>query len=191
MERIEGHRRRGSRALLAVALSAGVVLGAGPARADSAAALDRKVTAATAQLVASHDAARALAREARAILVFPQIVKGGFIFGGQFGDGALRESGRTTGYYRSIAASYGLQAGVQTFGYALFFMNDEALGYFRKSHGFELGVGPSLVVLDKGAAGALSTTTARSDVYAIFFDQKGLMGGLGLQGTKITEIHPK
>jgi lipid-binding SYLF domain-containing protein len=176
---------------LALALLAGVLSRAEPAHAASAAELDRKANAAMKEMLASHDAARGLAREAKAILIFPQIVKGGFIFGGQFGDGVLREGGRTAGYYRSVAGSYGLQAGVQSFGYALFFMNQKALDYFRKSHGFELGVGPSIVVLDKGAAGALTTTTARSDVYALFFDQKGLMGGLGIQGTKITQIHPK
>jgi lipid-binding SYLF domain-containing protein len=178
------------RVLLVATLLARVVLVADPAQAARAADIDRKVDAAMPQLLASHPGARALAREARGILVFPNIVKGGFVFGGQFGDGALREGGRTTGYYRSLAVSYGLQAGVQAFGYALFFMNDRALDYLRKSHGFELGVGPSLVVLDKGAAGALTTTTGRSDVYAMFFDQKGLMAGIGLQGTKITPIHP-
>jgi lipid-binding SYLF domain-containing protein len=176
--------------LLGAALLVGALLLAPVAHAVDATELDRKVDTAMQQLLASHEGARALARDARAILVFPSIVKGGFLFGGQFGDGALREGRRTTGYYRSVAVSYGLQAGVQAFGYALFFMNQKALDYFRKSEGFELGVGPSLVVLDKGAAGALTTTTARSDIYAVFFDQKGLMGGLGVQGTKITRIHP-
>jgi lipid-binding SYLF domain-containing protein len=161
------------------------------ARAASAAELDRKAEAALQQLLATHDAARALAREARAILVFPNIVKGGFLFGGQFGDGALRSAGRTLGYYRSVAGSYGLQAGLQTFGYALFLMNDSALGYLDASKGWEIGVGPTLVVVDKGTAAALTTTTARSDVYAFFFDQQGLMAGIGLQGTKIFRIHPE
>jgi lipid-binding SYLF domain-containing protein len=174
-----------------LALAACAALLAAPAAdAASAAELDRKSAAALEQLVASNAGARTLAREARAILVFPTIVKGGFMFGGQFGDGALREGGRSVAYYRSLAASYGLQAGVQSFGYALFFMNAEALDYLRKSHGFEVGVGPSIVVLDHGAAGALTSTTARSDVYAVFFDQKGLMAGIGIQGTKITPIHP-
>jgi lipid-binding SYLF domain-containing protein len=177
--------------VLAVALCL-VVAGPGRvARAASAAELDRKSEAALQQLLASHDAARTLAREARAILVFPSIVKGGFLFGGQLGDGALRSGGRTLGYYRTVSASYGLQAGLQTYGYALFLMNDSALGYLDRSEGWEIGVGPTLVVVDKGTAGALTTTTARSDVYAFFFDQKGLMAGIGLQGTKITRIHPE
>lgn len=159
--------------------------------AGSAAELDRKAEAGLANLLASHEAARVLAREATAILVFPNIVKGGFLFGGQFGDGALRRGGHSVAYYRSVAASYGLQAGLQTFGYALFLMNEKAVAYLDKSDGWELGVGPTLVVVDKGSAGALTTTTARSDVYAFFFDQTGLMAGIGLQGTKITRIHPK
>jgi lipid-binding SYLF domain-containing protein len=176
-------------AIAAVALSMAAVL-ATPGWAGSAAELDRKSAAALQNLLASHDAARVLAKEARAILVFPNIVKGGFLFGGQFGDGALRRNGRSVAYYRSLAASYGLQAGVQTFGYALFLMNEKAIEYLDKSAGWELGVGPTLVVVDKGVAGALTTTTARSDVYAFFFDQQGLMAGIGLQGTKITRIHP-
>lgn len=175
---------------LAIALAC-VTLVAPAAHAASAANLDRDSKAALETLLASNAGARALAKEARAILVFPQIVKGGFLFGGQFGDGAMRERGRVTGYYRSLAASYGLQAGLQTFGYALFFMNEKALRYFHESAGFELGVGPSIVVADHGLATSLSTTTARSDIYAVFFDQKGLMAGIGIQGTKITPIHPK
>jgi lipid-binding SYLF domain-containing protein len=159
--------------------------------AASAAEIDRKVDVAIRDLMASHEAARLLAKEARAILVFPNIVKGGFLFGGQFGDGALRREGRSVAYYRSLAASYGLQAGVQTFGYALFLMNEKALEYLEKSAGWEIGVGPTLVVVDKGTASALTSTTARSDVYAFFFDQQGLMAGIGLQGTKITRIHPE
>lgn len=142
-------------------------------------------------LTRSNDAARSLARGAKAILVFPQIVKGGFLFGGQFGEGALRVGGKTDGFYRTVSASYGLQAGLQRFGYALFFMNDSALYYFRKTDGWEIGVGPTLVVVDKGVAAALTSTTARSDIYAFFFDQQGLMAGIGLQGTKIFRIHPQ
>jgi lipid-binding SYLF domain-containing protein len=177
-----------TRVALAVALTA---LAAPAAHAETAARLREKANESLRQLMASNDAARALASEAKAALVFPTIVKGGFLFGGQFGDGALIERESTTGYYRSVAASYGLQAGIQTFGYALFFMNDKALDYFRKTHGWEIGVGPTVTVLDHGMAGAITSTTARSDVYAIFFDQKGLMAGIGVQGTKITQIHPK
>jgi lipid-binding SYLF domain-containing protein len=86
------------------------------------------------------------------------------------------------------SASYGLQAGLQRYGYVLFFMTDSALAYLDRSDGWELGTGPSIVVADKGMAAGISKTTAGVDVYAFFFDQEGLMAGLGLQGTKITEV---
>ena len=95
---------------------------------------------------------------------------------------------RRLAYYNTVAASYGLQAGLQKFGYALFFMNDSALKWIDKSDGWEIGVGPSIVVVDVGAAASMTSTTAQSDIYAFFFDQKGLMAGLGLQGTKITRL---
>lgn len=161
------------------------------AHAASKVEIDRDVDSALQKLYESTPAAKVLSEKATAILVFPSIIKGGLIIGGQYGEGALREQGKTSGYYRSVALSYGLQAGAQTFGYALFFMNKEALDYLNKSEGWEVGVGPSIVVVDMGAAKALTTTTAKDDIYAFFFDQRGLMAGLGLQGTKITRIEPK
>jgi lipid-binding SYLF domain-containing protein len=104
------------------------------------------------------------------------------------GEGALLKDGKAAGYYNTIQVSYGLQAGIQKYGYALFLMTDSAMKYIDKSDGWEIGVGPSIVVMDVGAATSATTTTLQSEIYAIFFDQKGLMGGLGLQGTKITKI---
>jgi lipid-binding SYLF domain-containing protein len=157
--------------------------------AASAAEIDRNVDASLKTLFAESPSAKALAEKAKGILVFPAITKAGFIVGGQYGEGALRENGKTTGYYNSVAASYGLQAGIQKFGYALFFMSDSALEWIDKSDGWEIGTGPSIVVVDVGAATSLTTTTAKSDIYAFFFSQKGLMAGIGLQGTKITRIN--
>jgi len=174
--------------LLAVALAIAVIMTARPAVAASRAEINRDVDSALAILYAKDSDARTLTSQAKAVLVFPSIVKAGFLFGAQYGEGALREKGKTVGYYNTVAASYGLQAGVQVFGYALFFMTDSAVRYLANSGGFELGVGPSIVVLDAGAAKALTTTTAQKDMYAIFFNQKGLMAGLGLQGSKISRI---
>lgn len=166
------------------------VLSATAALAQSASAIDRNAKAALASLYQNTPGAKALADKAVAVLIFPTIVKGGFIFAGQFGDGALRRNGKTVAYYRSLAASYGFQAGIQAFGYVLFFMDDASLQYLNASDGWELGVGPSLVVLDAGFGKNLSTTTLQSGVYAFIFDQTGLMGGMGIQGTKITRINP-
>jgi len=140
------------------------------------------------KLYKSNSAARLLGEKAKAVLVFPSIVKAGFMFGGQTGDGVLLKNGRATGYYNTTAASYGLQAGIQEFGYALFFMNDSALSYLNKSDGWEVGVGPSIVVVDEGMGKSITSTTITQDVYAFIFSQKGLMAGLGIQGSKITKL---
>jgi lipid-binding SYLF domain-containing protein len=158
------------------------------ALAATAAEIDRDVDSALLKLYEKTPAAKELAKVAKGILVFPDIVKGGLIIGGQYGEGALRIDGKTVGYYSSVAASYGLQAGVQSFGYALFFITDNALDYLKKSEGWEIGVGPSIVIVDEGVAKSLTTTTAKSDIYAFFFDQKGLMAGIGIQGSKITKV---
>jgi lipid-binding SYLF domain-containing protein len=186
-ERTMFKARRGA-GLLAVALAMTVTITANPAMAASAAEINRNVDAALASMYASVPETRQLANRAKAVLVFPNIVKAGFLFGAQYGEGALRVRGKTAGYYNTAAASYGLQAGVQAFGYALFFMSDSARDYLSKSGGFELGTGPSIVVLDAGTAKAFTTTTLQNDIYAVFFDQKGLMAGLGLQGSKISRM---
>lgn len=156
--------------------------------AASAAEINSNVQTALEKLYAKSPKAKELSQTAKAILVFPDIVKGGFIVGGQYGEGAMIKDGRVIGYYNSVSASYGLQAGIQKYGYALFLMSDSMLSYLDKSDGWELGLAPNIVVVDVGAAGGLSTTSAKSAAYAFFFDQKGLMAGLGLQGTKITKI---
>jgi lipid-binding SYLF domain-containing protein len=159
--------------------------------ADTAAEIDNGVDVALLKLFNSSHAAKTLAPVAKGILVYPDVLKAGLVLGGQYGEGALRIDGKTTGYYNTVAASYGLQAGVQSFGYAMYFMNDEALAYVNKSDGWEVGFGPSIVVVDEGTASSLTTTSAKDDIYVFFFDQKGLMAGLGIQGSKITRITPE
>ena len=157
-------------------------------QAASVAELNRDASAVLAKLYAGAPKAKELAAVAKGILVFPSVVKAGFMVGGLFGEGALLKGGKAVAYYNTVAASYGYQVGVQTYGYVMFLMNDKALQYLDKSDGWEVGTGPSVVVLDKGAAGGLSTSSARDDVYAFIFSQKGLMAGAGLQGSKITKI---
>ena len=142
------------------------------------------------ELYKSAPTARLLGENAKAVLVFPSITKGGFIIGGQYGEGTLFRGQAVGGYYNSVAASWGLQAGIQSFGYALFYMNEDDIKYLNKTEGWEIGVGPTITVIDKGMANSFTTTTLREGVYAFFFEQKGLMAGLGIQGTKISRIDP-
>jgi lipid-binding SYLF domain-containing protein len=190
MKKVMNTNRLWQRVILTLTVAMLTAGSAGLALADSASQIDQNANQALAKLYQTTPGAKALADQAKAILIFPSIAKGGFIVAGQFGDGALRQHGKTVGYYRSISASVGFQAGVQTFGYVLFFMDEASLKYLDKSDGWELGTGPSLVVLDQGFGKKFSTTTLQKGVYAFIFDQKGLMGGIGLEGTKITKIHP-
>ncbi len=153
-------------------------------------AMDSEALAALHSLYDTTPAAKVLGREAVAILVFPKIVKAGFIVGAQYGEGVLLKHAKIVGHYNISAASYGLQAGGQSFAYAMFFMSRAAMGYLNESGGFEIGAGPSVVLVDQGMARSLTTTTLRKDVYAFVFGQRGLMAGVGLQGSKITRIRP-
>ena len=158
------------------------------AHAATAAELNASGKAALTRLYAQSDRAVRYGRDARAILVFPKIVKAGFMVGAQGGEGVLFVHGVPTAYYKIGAASFGLQAGGQSFSYALFLMNDKALRYLDRSDGWAIGSGPSVVVIDKGKAMSTTSTTLAEDVYAFPFGQKGLMAGLGLEGSKITRI---
>jgi lipid-binding SYLF domain-containing protein len=165
-----------------------LAVGSRTAEAASAAALDADGASSLQSLRRNNPVAEKLAATAKGILVFPSILKAGFMFGGQIGEGVLFEAGKPTAYYNSVAASYGFQAGIQQFGYALLFMDDASLANFEASSGFEVGVGPSVVLVDAGVGKTLSTTTVRNGIYAFIFDQKGLMAGIGIQGSKITRI---
>ena len=180
-----------SKLIIVLALTLAATLASAPgAQAASASEIRQKSRRALQSLYANNEGARALGKQAKAVLVFPEILKAGFILGAQHGDGTLFSNGQTIGYYSTNAASYGLQVGVQRFGYALFFMTDDDMAYLRRSGGWEIGVGPSVVIVDEGMARSMTTTTMRNGVYAFAFNQRGLMAGLGLQGSKIRRIHP-
>jgi len=162
-----------------------------PRRATQA-EINQKAATALQELYRSMPFAKTLVPKVKAILVFPQVYKAGLFFGGQYGNGvALSPAGIPLGYFNISAASYGLQAGGQQFSYALFVMTDEAIEYMKKTEGWEVGVGPSVVLVDEGIAKTLTTTTAKEGVYAFVFGHKGLMAGIGIQGSKITRINPE
>ena len=140
-------------------------------------------------LTATVPLAGILEQRAYAILVFPDVTKAGFMIGGEYGNGVLFRRGGVAGYYNTAGVSYGFQAGAETFGYAMFFMNEAAFRALNATEGFQIGAGPSVVVLDQGMAKTVTSSSLTSDVYAFVFGQQGLMGGVGLQGTKITKLN--
>lgn len=172
-----------------IALVAALVVPVSALAAEGRAALEREAQQIYQKLLASQPAAKALSRGAAAVLVFPKITKAGLVVGGQYGDGVLFKGGKVAGYYNTAGASYGLQAGAQQYAYAMFFMNEKALEALNQNDGLEVGVGPSVVVVDQGMGKSLTSTTAKDDIYAFIFSQKGLMAGIGLQGNKITKLN--
>jgi lipid-binding SYLF domain-containing protein len=160
-------------------------------RADAASAADLNQDAdhALQMLYRTNPAAAAIGKQAAAVLIFPNIVKAGLIFGGAYGEGELKVGNQIDGYYNSVTGSWGLQAGAQSYGYAVFLMNQRAIDYIHKTKGWEIGVGPTVVVVNEGVAKNLSTSTLKDDAYAFIFDQQGLMAGVSIEGSKISRIH--
>jgi lipid-binding SYLF domain-containing protein len=174
---------------LALAVMAALVFnGVHAAQAATAKEIDTNTRQALAKLYRNNATAESIGKQAKAVLIFPNIVKGGFIIGGSYGEGAMLSGDKTLGYYSSASASWGLQAGAQSYGYALFLMNDKAIQYVNKSKGWEVGVDPTVVVVDAGAAKNLSTSTLKDDAYSFTFGQQGLMAGISIAGAKVTKI---
>jgi lipid-binding SYLF domain-containing protein len=163
----------------------GVVNHANAASADQ---LNADADQALQTLYKTNPIAADLSKKARAVLVFPNIVKAGFVFGAAYGEGVLKRGAKVDGYFNSFTGSWGLQAGAQSYGYAVFLMTKKAESYLHRSHGWEIGVGPTVVIVNEGVAKNLSTSTLKDDAYAFIFDQQGLMIGISLEGTKISEI---
>lgn len=160
----------------------------GMANADSADELNVDSNQALQKLYKTNPLAEDISKRAKAILIFPKIVKAGLVFGGSYGEGVLEKGGEVAGYYNSVSASWGWQAGAESYAYVVFLMNEKALRYLEKTKGWEIGVGPTVVMVNEGVAKNLSSTTLKKDAYAFIFDQQGLMASLSIEGTKISRI---
>ena len=144
-------------------------------------------------LYATTPEARELRARSSGVLIFPDILKAGLLVGASGGNGVLfsPQNEHVLGFYNATSLSYGLQAGVQNYAEAMFFTTPDALSYLDDSNGWSVGAGPSVVVMEEGMARDLSSTTLRSDVYAFIYGQHGLMGGIGIQGQKITKLRSR
>ena len=173
-------------AVTVAALSLGTL--GGYAHATSAEELNTDAAQALQALYKSNPAAESIGKKARAILVFPKITKAGLVFGGSYGEGVLMKDSHPSGYYNTVSASWGWQAGAESYGYVLFLMTEKAVKYLETTKGWEVGVGPNVVVVNEGVAKNLTSTTLKDNAYAFIFDQQGLMASLSIEGTKITRI---
>jgi lipid-binding SYLF domain-containing protein len=180
------------RLLCACLLTIGIIGGNAPAsRAGSARDIDIGVDATLDKFFYNVRGARELARKSVGILVFPSVVKAGFGFGGEYGEGALRIHGRTVDYYNTVSASVGFQLGIQERSVIIMFMTPEALDQFRRTAGWKVGADASVAVITVGVGGSIDTNKITSPVIGFILDPKGLMYNLTLEGTKISRINPR
>ena len=127
-------------------------------------------------------------KNAPATLIIPRITKAGFVLGGAYGEGVLRINEAPVDYYSLASASYGLQIGAQQYSNIIFFMTEEALQNFRVKDGWELGADAEVVFRDRGYSIGVSSKTISKPVYALVFDQKGLLAGTSLVGAKFSRL---
>jgi lipid-binding SYLF domain-containing protein len=179
-----------SRSLILALIGALSLLTAAPheSRAASAYEIDVGVDETLDRFYYNIRGARELAHKAVGILVFPSVVKAGFGFGGEYGEGALRIRGRTVDYYNTLSASVGFQLGVQERSVIIMFMTPEALDQFRRTAGWKIGADASVAIITVGIGGSIDTNKITSPVVGFILDPKGLMYNLTLEGSKISRI---
>lgn len=173
-----------------VSLMVGFLL-AGTSHAATAREIDVGVDVALERFNEEVKGGKEFLASAKGLLVFPRVIKAGFVFGGEYGEGALRIGGETVDYYNTVAGSFGFQLGAQAKTVIIVFMEDEALRKFRESTGWEAGVDGSVAIVTVGAGGSIDTTNIRDPIVAFVFGQKGLMYNLTLEGSKFTKIEPE
>jgi len=174
--------------LHAIAWAICLVAASPTANAASAEEIEIKVDATLKLFRESVDGAEVFLQNAKGVLVFPNVFKAGFVFGGEYGEGALRIDGVTVDYYNTAAASFGLQLGAQTKRLIIVFLKQDALDRFRASRGWEAGVDGSVALVELGAGGSVDTTNTRDPIVGFMFGNKGLMANITLEGSKFTKL---
>ncbi len=172
-------------------LMASIVL-PGVASAATAQAIDASADKILQKFKETHQGADAALKQAKGVLVFPEIVKAGFIVGGSYGEGALRINDKSVAYYSIGSGSVGFTFGAQSQGVIILFMTQAALDQFRKDattdKSWQVGVNGDITAVDVGAGGAIANSALNSDIVSFVMDQKGLMVNLSLGGSKITKL---
>ena len=175
---------------IAVTTALAAVVGTVALAVDTA-AIDKQVSATLARFYALNSKNKYLADNAAAVLVFPSITKAGIGVGGEHGDGALLEKGKTVGYYSVSGASIGLTLGVASHSQVVLFNTPEARDKFVNGKDWSVGADASVAVVKTGAGGTYDTQTLSKPVLAFVFGEKGLMGDASLTGAKISRIATK
>jgi lipid-binding SYLF domain-containing protein len=159
------------------------------AMAETAAQIDAKANKVIEIFKQKPGAAKFLS-EVEGYIVFPSVIKGGFIVAGEYGEGVLRVKGESKEYYSIASGSAGFQIGAQKASYLIAFASQRALDNFRRSNGWEAGVDGTITVIDWGAAKDIASLSFEKPIYAFVFNAQGIMGGISIEGTKFTEMQP-
>jgi lipid-binding SYLF domain-containing protein len=180
-----------SHAFFLAATAATAILVASPNRAEATAAqINADANKALHSFVSQIGGAKELANKAAGVLVFPNIVKAGFGFGGEYGEGVMIVHGQPANYYNIVSASFGFQLGVQERSVIIMFMTPQALQSFDRTAGWKVGVDGSVAIITVGAGGSIDSNNIASPVIGFVLDPKGLMYNLTLEGSKISRINP-
>lgn len=163
--------------------------GADSAIAATAKEIDVSVDVALEKFENEVGGAKQLLASAKGVLMFPKVIKAGFGWGGEYGEGSLRIGGKTVDYYNTVAGSFGLQFGAQAKTVMLVFLDEGALKQFRGSDGWKAGVDGSVAVIAVGAGTSLDSTKLNNPIVGFILDQKGLMYNLTLEGSKFSKIN--
>jgi lipid-binding SYLF domain-containing protein len=168
---------------LIIAFSSGIL------QAKTAREIEASVDAAVKRFYNQVKGARELAKTSKGMLVMPNVLKGAFIIGGEYGEGALRIGGKSVDYYNTISGSIGFQIGGQSKDIVLLFMTDSALKQFRASQGWEVGIDGNVALINVGAGERVDTTTVKEPVIGFVFDARGLIADISLKGAKFSKIN--
>ena len=132
---------------------------------------------------------RVLGDKAAGVLVFPRVMKGGVGVGAEFGEGVLQVNGKTVGYYSVGAASVGLTLGLAKHSEIIMFMTQDSLNKFTSSDGWSIGADAGITVVSGGASGTYDTQTQQKPILGFVFAEKGLIGDLSFEGSKISKLN--
>ena len=164
------------------------LIASAPSFARSKTEIDASADRALARFYALNPQDKELAGKAAGVLIFGRVTKGGAGVAGEHGDGVLRVNGKTVDYYSVTSASVGLTLGVAHHSEAILFMTPESLDKFQKSGDWSVGADTSFALVSKGAGGQYDTATLGKPVLGFIFHEKGLLGDLSFEGSKITHI---
>ena len=167
------------------------VLLSGSLMAKTAKEIDASVDVAIERFYKQVKGASEFVKASKGMLVMPNVIKGAFIIGGEYGEGALRIGGESVDYYNTISGSIGFQIGGEAKDIILLFMTDEVLKQFRASKGWEAGVDGNVALITIGAGERADTTTLKDPIVGFVFDAKGLMADISLKGAKFTKLDKK